>query len=436
MDEDRLNTLLAKYDRPVPRYTSFPTAVQFTPSISRDFHEEQLKNLRPDEPVSLYIHIPFCHSLCHYCGCHTKIVNTTGPIENYIHSLMHEIRLAGEKTAAKIPVRRIHFGGGSPNYPETKLLAEILDLIGKVFKCDHTTQIDMECDPRLLDREKIEAYARMGLSRVSLGIQDFDETVQTAINRIQPFELVRDCVEHLRENGITRINFDLMTGLPEQTLDSVASTVEKAISLHPSRIAVFPYAHVPWMKKHQKLLEKYTLPDAQMRFRMHDLVHKRLIGNGYKAIGIDHYALPDDPLHEAMKTGHLKRNFQGYTDDSSDTIIGFGLSAISLFKSVYVQNTTNSGVYRKSLEQDLFPIQRGCRLSPEDKTRRGLIEKLMCDFVVNEKNLKNLVVAPGTLSSLQDDQLIAIEEDQLMITDLGRPFARIVASCFDPYLKH
>ncbi|MBK9585534.1 MAG: oxygen-independent coproporphyrinogen III oxidase [Alphaproteobacteria bacterium] len=429
------NVLLAKYDRPVPRYTSFPTAVQFTDTISPEAHRELLRGLDRDEPISLYLHIPFCHSLCHYCGCHTKITATYEPVGAYIRTLLEEVRLCGDMIGSLLPAARIHFGGGSPNFAETEDLSALLSGVARSFLFSEDTQIDMECDPRLLTEEKIAAYAAMGVTRVSLGIQDFDENVQRAINRVQPYELVRWCVQTLRRHGIHQINFDLIVGLPEQTVESVSRTADLAMSLSPQRLAVFPYAHVPWMKKHQTLLEKFQLPGAQERFDMIETLRLMLTRRGYREIGIDHYALETDSLCRAMMRGYMRRNFQGYTDDPSRTILGFGLSSISQFETAYVQNTTDAPSYRAALSAQNLPIQRGCFLSADDRTRRALIERLMCDFRLSFADFPEISVPRDLLALLEQDGLLRVEGDYLQISEHGKPFVRVVAACFDPYLN-
>ena len=434
MMNNDLQALLQKYSYPVPRYTSYPTAVQFKPDSSPDLYKQCLDDLNPGHPTSLYVHIPFCHSLCHYCGCHTKIVHSYSPIEQYVESLMREIDLIGKTLEQRIPVSRLHFGGGSPNYANSKDIEKIVGRFSKYFDVSHM-QIDMECDPRLLNAQKIKDYAALGVSRVSLGIQDFNETVQEVINRKQPFSLVQERVEQLRAAGIENINFDLITGLPEQTIDTVRETLEYVLKLKPSRIAVFPYAHVPWMKKHQKLLEKYHLPDTQERFEMGQLVHGILVNEGYNAIGIDHYALADDSLSQAQANGTMRRNFQGYTDDPARTILGFGLSAISQFENAYIQNTTDAPLYRKQIEAGAFPTARNLRLNNEDMRRRQLIEQLMCNFMIDFRKFKDIDIPYSNLALLEQDGIVKMNKNNLRIKEQGKPFVRIVASCFDPYFK-
>ena len=429
-NETTADFLLSKYDRPTPRYTSFPAATHFHENVEiGDF----LASLDKKKSVSIYVHIPFCHSLCHYCGCHTKIVQDQGPITSYIAILIDEIRIFHERAGNGIAVQRVHFGGGSPNYANTDLIESILQEIKKSFEVLPSCQIDMECDPRRLTAEKIADYARIGISRFSLGIQDFDPEVQKAINRVQPYEMIEERMADFRKSGVKNINFDLIVGLPKQTPYTVGETVEKVVRLQPSRLAVFPYAHVPWMKKHQLLLEKYGLPDAKTRLNMISLVGEKLKRAGYVSVGMDHFAKPEDDLFHAQNGNGVRRNFQGYTDDPSSVVLGFGLSAISQFENGYLQNTTNAVAYKKSISQGALPSCRGYILNESDKKRKKLIDDLLCRFNAPIEEVQDLVILPQRLVDLQQDGIVTIECDTLKIADKGKVFARVVASCFDPY---
>lgn len=437
MMEIPMESLIRKYDRPVPRYTSFPTAVQFTESPTWSEHRSLITELNRSEPASIYIHVPFCHSLCHYCGCHTKIVSRYEPVKEYISSLLEEISIFRSTLCDRIPASRIHFGGGSPNFTEIEDLRKILESLRETFSFSHETEIDMECDPRLLTEEKINALSKLDINRISLGVQDFDKNVQEAINRVQPYELVEKCVSQLRERGISHVNFDLMTGLPLQTLETLERTLDLTLSLCPDRIAIFSYAHVPWMKKHQLLLEKYPRPDLLTRFEMAERASSYLQKNDYIAIGFDHFALKNDSLAIAQETGKLHRNFQGYTDDGAKTLIGFGLSAISQYENAYTQNTTDPTAYRQALKERRLPSARSCHLKEEDKIRRSLIERIMCDFRVNLSDFPQIPVPCENLSPLLSDGLASFDDTRkvLLVTERGRPFVRLVAACFDPYLE-
>ncbi len=428
---DQINMLLEKYNYSVPRYTSFPPATHFTQEILQSDYAGLLDTLPALKPVSLYVHIPFCHELCLYCGCNTKVLNNYSPVESYLELLLSEITLVGENISSKLPVNLLHFGGGSPNYLKPADLKRIINKVAEFFDISEQTQIDVESDPRHLDDEMIGCFADIGVSRISLGVQDFNHAVQVAINRVQPFSQVEECVENLRRAGINKINFDLMIGLPNQTIETVSDTAHAAASLSPDRLAVFPYAHVPWMKKHQKLLEKYSMADGHERFLMNETVDSALKSHDYIAIGTDHYAHHDDNLAVAQAKGELRRNFQGYTTDISEAIIGFGHSSISSFKTAYAQNTMSPVDYRDAINNGEFPVQRGVKLSDNDQIISCLIEEIMCNFEVNLDDYKGII--SHSLEELKKDGLIVINGNHLKITDIGKPFTRVVASCFDPY---
>lgn len=427
--------LIRKYGGAVPRYTSYPTAVQFHDRFTEADIRSRLQSLNTEKPVSLYLHIPFCHSLCHYCGCHTKIVNRTSVISAYVDTLCEEIRIAASYVPKGLVVSRVHFGGGSPNYAPIADIQKILDTIKKFFPGNNAMQIDMECDPRLLNEVKIQGLAVCGIRRVSLGIQDFDDTVQKAVNRIQPPDHIRTQLAALRRAGIEDINFDLIVGLPEQTPDSVRRTVLETIEMKPSRIAVFSYAHVPWMKPHQKLLEKYNFPTPETRFFMQEDIKERLCRAGYNAIGIDHYALPEDSLSKAQEAGTMKRNFQGYTDDPATTILGFGLSAISQFEDSYTQNKLDAPSYRRVIEKGSLPIGKGYALTQTDLAAREAIMRIMCRFDLDMREHSSVPSASGYLAMLEKDGIIRCNRDTITITNEGKPFTRVVASCFDRYFQ-
>lgn len=434
MIDAKTKSLLAKYDMPAPRYTSFPTAVQFEADFSPEIYAHALAALDKADPVSLYTHIPFCHSLCLYCGCNTTITPSYERIAKYVDVLLAEIALVGENLPGRLPAGRLHFGGGSPNYASTADLARILTAYDQAFDLSHM-QIDMECDPRLLTDSKIKEYAALGVSRISLGIQDFNAAVQAAVKREQPFQMVADQVDTMRRAGIEDINFDLIIGLPEQSPQTVEETLAHVKALRPSRIAVFPYAHVPWMKKHQQVLEAYPMPDTDTRFEMAALVHETLCDAGYESIGIDHYALPEDTLAVAARSHTMQRNFQGYTDDPAQTILGFGQSSISQVPGAYIQNSADAGIYRRAISAGKLASTRGLVLTEEDKARRALIEQVMCYFEVDFAEHPDVPVPHDRLALLAQDGLIEVDEAGLHITETGRPFTRIVAACFDPYFK-
>jgi oxygen-independent coproporphyrinogen-3 oxidase len=308
----RLSTqeLLAKYDRPVPRYTSYPTAPHFKAPVHQASCRALLQSLPEDQGVSLYIHIPFCRHLCLYCGCNTKVVDHEAPVREYLEAVRQEIALAAAAMGRRQKVSHIHFGGGTPNFARVGDLYNLLDTIADNFTLSDRPVIAMEMDPRILYQDKAQALVKLGVTRASLGVQDFHADVQQAVNRLQPYEYVQDCVCWLREAGIASINFDMIYGLPLQTPKKIHDNMEKLKTLQPDRVALFGYAHVPWFKEHQKKLEAYALPNTAARFEMAETARNDLMEMGYTPVGIDHFALPEDALAKALKQKCLRRNFQ------------------------------------------------------------------------------------------------------------------------------
>lgn len=430
-----IETLLRKYDRPVPRYTSYPTAVQFDQDITADMYAAHLGGLPAESVLSLYLHIPFCQSLCRYCGCFTKVPGDYAPVRAYVGTLIQEIRLVAEALGRRKKVSHIHFGGGSPNYLEPEDVDAVFTTMRACFNIAPNADIAVEMDPRLLGADKIAAYAQAGVNRASLGVQDFNPSVQEAIGRIQPFDNVAACVANLREAGIGRINFDLIYGLPLQNEDSIRETAALAASLEPSRMALFAYAHVPWIRPQQKTLEPYGLPDTRARHAMNEAARAALGEHGYTAIGIDHFVRPGDSLHTAWQNGRLHRNFQGYTDDTADWLIGFGASSIGSLPQAYVQNTPKLKEYRTCVEDGQLPVARGRALTSEDRVRRRIIESLLCYFQADIPEGADFGPAFARLSGYEADGLAYRDGRRVFITEDGRTFARLVASCFDAYLE-
>ncbi|MEE8258796.1 MAG: oxygen-independent coproporphyrinogen III oxidase, partial [Sphingomonadales bacterium] len=335
------HSLLHKYGGNVPRYTSYPTAAQFHDSITAENYAGWLGEIGAGEAVSLYLHVPYCHKLCWYCACNTNITQKSEVLSRYKDFLLKELDLVARHLKGKPRLAHIHWGGGSPNMLEIDDFQELMAAIKARFQITRATENAMEIDPRLLTREKAFGYVRAGVNRASLGVQDFNPHVQKAINRIQPFAKTKDAVDWLRDAGIRGINFDLIYGLPRQSWKDILFTVDLAVSLQPDRLSVFGYAHVPWMKPHQKLIDEKTLPRSGNRLEMSQGMARRLTQHGYVQIGIDHFAKPVDPLAKANRAGTLRRNFQGYTTDRAATLIGLGASAIGHFKGGFGQNAAD-----------------------------------------------------------------------------------------------
>lgn len=442
MDPDA-KKLLEKYGGPVPRYTSYPPATRFHPVGCTDSYRDHLLALPEGETISLYLHIPFCRSLCSYCGCTMRVVHDDDLIRNYVRLLEKEINLVATTLRHHHSISHIHFGGGSPNLLLRDDISLLLTSIRANFSLAPDVEIAMEADPRQLTQDKAFDYARAGINRISLGVQDFQEKTQKAINRIQPFSQIESCTRWLRDAGINAINFDLMYGLPYQTVDSISDNVQKAMSLKPDRVALFGYAHVPWMKPHQKILEKYALPDMIERYDQSEIARDMLKQGGYSPIGMDHFARKNDPLAVAHETGVVKRNFQGYTNDRADTLIGFGLSAISRVPGAYVQNTTFFSSYKDKLENGIFPDERWIHITNEDRLRGDVIESLMCYFNVDcADTCKKHGFSAAHLDSdlekldmMKHDGLLKVKGRTISVTETGAVFIRAIAACFDAYYE-
>jgi oxygen-independent coproporphyrinogen-3 oxidase len=429
--------LVTKYGGSVPRYTSYPTANHFTPAIGSEAFGRWLGNLPAEEPVSLYVHIPFCERLCWYCGCNTSVVRRVDPVRDYVVTLSQEIALVRRAIGRKLKATHLHFGGGSPNILPPDELDRVFTALNDAFTIGVDAAIAVEIDPRSLTPQWLDAAASAGVSRVSFGIQDFDPKVQQAVNRFQPYMTVKCAVDAVRAAGIASINLDLMYGLPHQTVDSICRSIDLAIALQPDRIALFGYAHVPWMMAHQKLIDAASLPGPAERFMQQEVAAERLTAAGFVQIGFDHFALPTDSLAQAARGGTLRRNFQGYTDDDAGVLIGLGASSISMLPEGYVQNDASVRNWRQSIECGRLASARGIRLSPEDKARRALIETLLCSLSADLTSLSDADrgVIYAALDEMKQDGLVTLKGDSLRVTERGRPFLRAVCSAFDAYFR-
>lgn len=412
----------------VPRYTSYPTAPNFSAAIGKVEYRRWLQSLLVDEPVSIYLHIPFCRQMCWYCGCHTSVTRRHAPVSRYVSTLIREIGLVASKVESRLTVGHLHWGGGSP----TLLTAGDVDLIDSAlrenFNIDRMAENAVEIDPRTLTPELASAFARARVNRASLGVQSFDPKVQEAINREQSIETTATAVRLLRQSGIAGINLDLIYGLPFQTITSCLDTVEQALRLEPDRFAVFGYAHVPSFKPHQRKIDQSALPGPSERHEQAQAISWKLTEAGYRQIGLDHFALPGDRLASASEAGTLHRNFQGYTTDACKILLGFGASAIGRLPQGSVQNATAIPDYERSIAAGDLATARGCLLSKEDQRRGAIIEALMCNFKVE------LDRVDGRLSRLEGDGLIRRSGDFIEVVEEARPLVRTVAAAFDAYL--
>ena len=438
-----LAQLIDKYDGRAPRYTSYPTAVQFTPAVDAATYAAWLKALPAGDPVSLYLHIPFCARLCWYCGCNTRAVNRREPISDYVKLLISEFGLVRDALSGPLAASAVHLGGGTPNMLSPDEIDAIFDSLAAIFPSTEGLEVAAELDPAVLTRDWVQAAARRGLNRASLGVQSLSPHVQQAVNRTDTIAQITDGVAWLREAGVRSINLDLMYGLPNQTVDDTLATLDQVLRLRPERLALFGYAHVPWMKTHQKLIREAELPGAHERLDQSEAAAALLIEEGYVRIGLDHFALEGDSLTRAMRQGTLHRNFQGYTTDAATTLIGMGASAIGELPQGFVQNQSQELAWRAAVSQGRLPVARGVALTDDDRLRAEIIERLMCDLAVDLRAVSarhgraaaELRPELARLRDFADDGLVELDGYQVRAAERGRMLVRSVAAVFDTYFS-
>jgi oxygen-independent coproporphyrinogen III oxidase len=437
--------LLEKYSKPGPRYTSYPTAPYFHAGFTEaDWLEELRTSQNTGRDLSLYVHIPFCDTLCYYCGCNMVATGHYEKAEEYLHYLDREIAQVAALTNPARVVRQLHWGGGTPTYLKPDDIRRVMGWLKSRFNFAPDAEMGCEADPRELTREHLVALRESGFNRLSLGVQDLDERVQVAVNRVQPAPLIEQVYGWARELGFSSINMDLIVGLPHQNVASFAQTLDQVLAWEPDRFAIFAYAHVPWMKKHQKLINEADLPAFATRLDLHQLIHERLGAAGYNNIGLDHYAKPDDEMFKAQQNKTLWRNFQGYTTHKHCDIYAFGASSISQTGDVYLQNEKKIGRYQELVGGGHLPVERGLKLNRDDQIRRDAITKVMCDMELDmtafgaqwDIDFKTYFAdALADLPPLVEDGFLSIEPDRLVVHDRGRLFLRNIAMVFDRYLR-
>jgi oxygen-independent coproporphyrinogen-3 oxidase len=435
--------ILEKYDRLVPRYTSYPTAPQFHDGVDSAQYTDWLKNLDASIPLSLYVHIPFCDTMCWFCGCNTKIVNRYAPIEAYFDTLMQEIDLIASILGPDRTANHIHWGGGTPTILKPEHLLQLANKLRENFTLSPNAEFAVEIDPRDLEDDALVALAEGGITRASLGVQDVNPIVQKAVNRVQPVEVTTHVINTLRSHGINSINIDLMYGLPYQTVKGVEHNVDVILDLEPDRISLFGYAHVPWMKTHMKQINEAVLPGRDERHDQMLAAAEKLMASGYSWIGLDHFAKQSDSMSVTQRAGKLNRNFQGYTVDPCDALVGLGASSIGANPNGYIQNHTPVRDWRRAIEDGITPTARGVKIDDDDRLRRGIIERLMCDLHVDveslcqryDRNPEDLIGCFDSLKEIQDDGLCVIDGWQVTIPEDARILMRTVAACFDKYLS-
>jgi oxygen-independent coproporphyrinogen-3 oxidase len=437
--------LIARYDGHVPRYTSYPTAPHFSANIGQTEYGSWLAALPATTPLSLYIHVPFCDRLCLYCGCNTGVVRQDAPRRAYAALLERELRMVASQIGRRATLSHIHWGGGTPTTLPGDCLIGIMALARELFDVASDAEVAIEIDPTKLPPDRLGALPQMGVTRASLGVQDLDPVVQNAIGRIQSYEATEACAQSLRALGIGSLNLDLIYGLPHQTEESVARTARRALDLKADRVAVFGYAHVPWMKRHQSLIPEETLPGPTQRFAQYLAINRVLEQEGgYRAVGLDHYALPEDAMARAVEAGNLHRSFQGYTTDGAPALIGIGASAIGCLPQGYVQNAPGVPAYAAAINAGHLATVRGIALTGDDRLRRDVIERIMCDLTVDlagvaaahDADRSALLASSDALDRFESDGLVSWDGWRITVTEKGRPFVRSVASVFDAYLNH
>jgi len=425
----------------VPRYTSYPSVPYFRAGFPAATYRDWLGALDPSRPVSLYLHVPFCRKLCWYCGCNMKLAARYAPVAAYVETLIQELGLLSDALPGRLTISHLHWGGGTPTALEPDDLARVMEEVRDRFDFAPDAELAIESDPRTLTDPMIQTVGRLGFTRASFGIQEFDPKVQQAINRIQPFEMVAHAVSGLRGAGVAGINFDLIYGLPHQTPDGLRRTIGACLDLKPDRIALFGYAHVPWMAKNQRLIDESALPDADARAEQAATAARTIADAGYDTIGLDHFALPEDALAKAVTHGILRRNFQGYTNDTAQALLGLGATSISRTPSGFVQNIAETGAWARTVQEGLLPIAKGHTLCGDDALRAYVIEKLMCDAAVDTAAAGRLFGyaedwcsdALPDLWEMADDGLLVLDGGTVRMTEQGRIFVRVAAAAFDRY---
>ena len=436
-----------KYDKPGPRYTSYPTAPQFNEQFSHTDYVDEIvktnygKNL-PD--LSLYFHIPYCDTLCFFCGCNMLITRNRDRINEYIKYVQKEIDLVRTYLLPDRKVTQHHWGGGTPTHLNPDEINKLASYINQSFEFKEESENSCEIDPRELTKAHLEALRNNGFNRISMGVQDFNEQVQKAVNRIQPEDITRQTVQWVRELGFHSINLDLIYGLPFQSVGSFADTVDKIIDISPDRIALFNYAHVPWLKKHMALIHGEDLPKPEVKLEILKMSIEKLTGSGYVFIGMDHFAKPEDELTIAMKEKKLYRNFQGYSTNAGADLYAFGITSISQLKNIYAQNYKTEKEYYTAIDNETIPTAKGYRLNDDDHIRHEVIMRIMCDFELDYKSIEDKFKIKfrdyfswglENLKEFEADNLVEMNDDGFKVKDMGRLLIRNIAMNFDGYIE-
>ena len=440
--------LITKYGLAGPRYTSYPTALQFHEGFDVAAYRRHVQNSNDDlipRPLSLYLHLPFCKELCYYCACNKKVTRNAQLAETYLKHLDKEIEMQGKLFDRDRQVIQLHFGGGTPTYYDDIQLKHIIETLSRNFLLSRSSsrEFSIEIDPRTVNEERIAYLADIGFNRVSMGIQDFDPAVQKAVNRIQDEEKTLRLIDAARESGFNSVSVDLIYGLPLQTAESFETTIDSVLTSRPDRLSVYNYAHLPHLFRAQRMIKSEQVPAPEVRLQLMDSTIKKLVDAGYVYIGMDHFALPDDELSLAMEDGTLQRNFQGYSTCSETDLIGMGVSAIGKVGNSFVQNLKDIRDWQSAIDEDRLPVWRGLSLSGEDKLRREIISAIMCQGNVRFGEFErrygidfnnHFALELASLAPLEDDGLVEVSEQSLEVTPTGLLLLRVIAMKFDEYL--
>lgn len=431
---------LGLFDAKVPRYTSYPTAPHFSEDVGANTVAQWMKAIPAGSQISLYVHVPFCRHLCWFCACRTQGTQSRAPLRTYLDTVKTEIAALKSRLPEGITLQRLHWGGGTPTLLDAEMLTELAEAIFEVTPLAEGAEFSVEIDPNEIDEARLDALAKAGMNRASIGVQDFDDEIQSCIGRIQSYDVTRDAIEMIRARGVTSLNADILYGLPHQTNERITESVQKLLSLNPDRVALYGYAHVPWMARRQSMIPSDALPTPQERLELYETARRLFLWDGYREIGIDHFATKTDGLTRALDAGTLRRNFQGYTDDTSDVLIGLGASSISKYPQGFAQNAPSTSNYTAAIRAGEMPIAKGHAFQGEDKMRSRLIEAIMCDFRISRTEiLRDFPISASDLEALFQrvnatfEGLLSITDDGLYIPVEARPLARIIAREFDAY---
>lgn len=431
---------LGLFDARVPRYTSYPTAPHFNSCIGPEDFRDWVGAIPEASRISLYLHVPFCRRLCWFCACRTQGTTSDDPVRAYVEVLKAELLLLKEHLPAGVTLSRLHWGGGTPTLMPAKVMEALAQAVFDVVPMGDGAEFSVEIDPNEIDADRLDALAAAGMNRASIGVQDFDPAIQTMIGRDQSFEITKAAAEMIRARGINSLNADILFGLPRQTNERISASVQKLLSLSPDRVALYGYAHVPWMARRQVMIPSDTLPRPEERLQLFETARALFVADGYDEVGIDHFALPSDGLAVAAREGRLRRNFQGYTDDTAEVLIGLGASAISRFPQGYTQNAPATSAYTKAIRAGGFATSKGHGFAGQDRLRGRMIEALMCDFRIDAEEMRRTFGANdehlGALFrtvALEFGDMVEADADSFRIPAIARPLTRMIARAFDAY---